>query len=45
MVLLNIYVEALNVTLRKLHADVGGLIAHRGMKPNPKGKNKPAKKG
>jgi len=37
--------EAIKVTLRNLRADVDSLIAHTGMKPNPKGKKKPPKQG
>jgi len=36
-------IDAINITLRKLKADVDSLITHTGM--NPKGKKKPLKKG
>lgn len=38
-------IDAIQITLRKLRADVDSLIAHTGMKPNPKGKKKPPKQG
>ena len=38
-------IDAINITLYNLRADVDSLIAHTGMKPNPKGKKKPPKKG
>jgi hypothetical protein len=38
-------IDAIQITLRNLRADVDSLIAHTGMKPNPKGKKKPPKKG
>lgn len=39
-------IDAIQITLRNLRADVDSLIAHTGMKPKPKGtKKKPAKKG
>ncbi len=38
-------IDALNITLYNLRADVDSMIAHTGMKPNPKGKKKPPKKG
>ncbi len=38
-------IDAINITLYNLRATVGSLIAHTGMKPNPKGKKKPPKKG
>ena len=31
-------IDTLQITLRKLRADVDSLIAHTGMKPNPKDK-------
>ena len=37
--------QAINITLYNLRADVDSLIAHTGMTPNPKGKKKPPKKG
>lgn len=37
-------IEAIQISLRKLRADVDSLIAHTKMKPNPKGKKKPPKK-
>lgn len=37
-------IDALNITLYNLHADVDSLIAHTGMNPTPKGQKKPAKK-
>ena len=36
-------IDAINITLYKLRADVDSLIAHTGMKP--KGKKKPTRKG
>ncbi|MCP4370729.1 MAG: hypothetical protein GY797_21840 [Deltaproteobacteria bacterium] len=38
-------IDAINITLYNLRAMVDSLIAHTGMKPNPKGKKKPPKKG
>jgi len=38
-------IDAIQITLRNLRADVDSLIAHTGMKPHPKGKKKPRKKG
>ncbi len=38
-------IDAINITLYNLRADVDSLIAHTGMIPNPKGKKKPPKKG
>ncbi len=38
-------IDALNITLYNLRADVDSLIAHTGMKTNPKSKKKPPKKG
>ena len=37
--------KAINITLYNLRADVDSLIAHTGIRPNPKGKKKPPKKG
>ncbi|MCP4372608.1 MAG: hypothetical protein GY797_31545 [Deltaproteobacteria bacterium] len=37
-------IDALNITLYNLRADVDSLIAHTGMTPNLKGKKKPPKK-
>ncbi|HXV97362.1 MAG TPA: hypothetical protein VEC93_02995 [Anaerolineae bacterium] len=37
--------DARNITMYNLRADVDSLIAHTGMKPNPKGNNKPPQKG
>ncbi|NIP25669.1 MAG: hypothetical protein GWO38_18085 [Phycisphaerae bacterium] len=37
-------IDAINITLYNLRADVDSLIAHTKMKPNPKGKKKPGKK-
>jgi len=37
-------IDAINIILYNLHADVDSLIAHTGMKPNPKSKKKPLKK-
>jgi hypothetical protein len=37
--------DAINITLYNLRADVDSLIAHTKMKPNPRGKKKPPKKG
>ncbi|NIT62020.1 MAG: hypothetical protein GWN00_39250 [Aliifodinibius sp.] len=37
--------DATNITLYNLRADVDSLIAHTQMKPNPRGKKKPPKKG
>lgn len=37
--------DATNITLYHLRADVDSLIAHTKMKPNPRGKKKPPKKG
>ena len=37
--------DARNLTIYNLRADVDSLIAHMGLKPNPKGKKKPPKKG
>jgi hypothetical protein len=37
--------DARNLTLYHLRADVDSLIAHTGMKPDPKGKKKPPQKG
>jgi len=36
-------IDAINLTLYNLRADVDSLIAHTGIKPNPKGKKKPPK--
>ena len=38
-------IDAINLTLYNLRATVDSLIAHTGMRPNPKGKKKPPKKG
>jgi hypothetical protein len=38
-------IDAINITLYNLRADVDSLIAHTGMTPNPKGTKKPPKKG
>lgn len=38
-------IDAIQITLRHLHADVDSLIVHTGMRPNPKAKKKPLKKG
>ncbi len=38
-------IEAANISRYNLRADVDSLIAHTGMKPNPKGKKKPSKRG
>ena len=38
-------IDAINITLYNLRADVDSLIAHTGMRPNPKGTKKPPKKG
>ena len=38
-------IDAINITLYNLRADADSLIAHTGMKPNPKGKKKPPTKG
>jgi hypothetical protein len=38
-------IDAINITLYNLRADVDSLIAHTGMKPNPTGKKKPPKQG
>lgn len=38
-------IDAINITLYNLRATVDSLIAHTGMRPNPKGKKKPPKKG
>lgn len=38
-------IDAIQITLRKLRADVNSLIAHTGMTPNPKGKKKSGQKG
>ena len=38
-------IDAIQITLRNLRADVDSLIAHTGMKPNTKGKKKPPEQG
>ncbi len=38
-------IDAINLTLYNLRATVDSLIAHTGIKPNPKGKKKSPKKG
>jgi hypothetical protein len=38
-------IDAINLSLYNIRADVDSLIAHTGMKPNTKGKKKPPKKG
>ncbi len=38
-------IDAVNITLYNLRADVDSLIAHTGMMPNPKGTKKPPKNG
>ncbi len=38
-------IEAMQISLRNLRADVDRLLAHTGMKPNPKSKKKPPRKG
>lgn len=38
-------IQNINLTLYNLRADVDSLIAHTGMKPNPKGRKKPPQKG
>jgi hypothetical protein len=37
-------IDAINITLYNIRADVDSLIAHTGMKPNQTGKKKPPKK-
>jgi hypothetical protein len=34
-------IDAIQITLRHLRVDVDSLIAHTGMRPNPKGNKKP----
>jgi len=38
-------IDAINITLYNIRADVDSLITHTGMKPNLKGKKKPPKQG
>lgn len=38
-------IDAINISLYNIRADVDSLIAHTGMKPNAKGKKKPPKQG
>ena len=38
-------IDAINITLYNLRADIDSLIAHTGMRPNAKGKKKPPKQG
>ena len=38
-------IDALNISLYNVRADVDSLIAHTGMEPNPKGKKTPPQKG
>jgi hypothetical protein len=38
-------IDAINITLYNLRADVDSLIAHTGLKPDPKGQKKPPRQG
>ncbi len=38
-------IDAINIMLYNIRADVDSLIAHTGMKPKPTGKKKPPKQG
>jgi hypothetical protein len=38
-------IDAINIMLYNIRADVDSLMAHTGMKPNAKGKKKPPKQG